>query len=332
MSNVCFFSQHKNKNFIQWITESIRYLLYFIYMKKALNDFLKYLRHERKLSPHTATAYETDILQFIHHIEEEYEVKDPGLNELNRHSIRDFLASLYQAKQTKKSAARKLAALKSFSKYLHQQGLIRKNEATSISSPKLSKPLPQFLSEKEMAEVKPDDTGNLLKIFRDQSVVELFYGSGLRLSEVTLLTVADFERAEGAVTVKGKGGKERRVPLTETAVNIIREYLEIRGKEMPRAVAEPGSPLFANGRGKAYSVRTLERIVQKKLTGITDMKKKSPHVLRHSFATHLLNAGADLRAVKEMLGHANLSTTQVYTHVTTDRLKKIYKQAHPRAD
>lgn len=300
-------------------------------MKKHLKSFIKYISHERRLSANTVSAYKRDLSQFIVFLEKQNADTESDLKLLNRHNVRGFLADLYRLKQTRKSAARKLATLKAFAKYLHKFGFIKDNRIASLSGPRLEKYLPQYVSEKDMERVVLNTKANMLRELRDQAVVEMFYGSGIRLSELAQLNTASVLLGDGVITVTGKGGKTRRVPTTKTAENIVRRYLKERQKKLPQTMIDMNQPLFVNKQGKAVSARTLERIVKRKLTGITESKKKSPHILRHSFATHLLNAGADLRAVKELLGHSSLSTTQIYTHITTDHLRKAYKQAHPRA-
>jgi len=300
-------------------------------VRNNLSEFLQYLSLERKLSPNTAEAYKTDILQFISFLIENGAEQNPPLTLFNKHTVRSFLASLYANNNSKRSAARKLAALKSFAKYLHKRGVIEKNPVSSVSGPKLNKLLPQFVSEKDMEALTVGSGDDTLKGLRDQAVIELFYGTGMRLSELHQLKISSLQNTDGTVTVLGKGRKERRIPFTKAADDAVKSYFRERKRLLPETMADVRQPLFVNIRGRALSARTLERIVVRKLSAVTDLKKKSPHVLRHTFATHMLNAGADMRAVKELLGHASLSTTQVYTHVTTDRLKKIYQQAHPRA-
>jgi len=300
-------------------------------MKKYIERFINHLSLERNLSANTISAYTRDIHQFTLFLKEEGAGNNQDLKLLNKHNVRTFLATLYRSNYSKRSAARKLAALKAFAKYLHSCELTKTNRIAGVSSPKLDKLLPQYISEKALENLTVTKQANHLRELRNQAIVELFYGSGLRLSELAQLQIASMIRSDGAITVMGKGRKERRVPTTKISERVIQQYLEKRKRELPYTMINPHRPLFINTRGQALSNRTLERIVERSLKGVTELKKKSPHVLRHSFATHLLNAGADLRVVKELLGHSSLSTTQVYTHVTTDRLKKVYKQAHPRA-
>ncbi len=301
-------------------------------MKTKLNEFLKYISLERKLSDNTVVAYKRDIIQFITFLEEELEADtNSKLDLINRHNVRSFLAHLYQENQKKRSAARKLAALKAFVKFLLKREYIKENKISMLSGPRLEKLLPHFASEKDMEKIVTGTGTDRFKETRNQVVIELFYGSGLRLSELVQINLSSANSSNSLITVVGKGQKTRRAPITTAYKKALEEYLSERKKKLPDSMTNVNNPLFVNAKGKRISVRTLERIVVSKLSGITKLSKKSPHILRHSFATHLLNAGADLRAVKELLGHSSLSTTQIYTHVTTDRLKKVYKQAHPRA-
>lgn len=299
-------------------------------MNDHIEKFIEHLKFERRLSAHTAAAYESDLLQFAYFLNEQAGGREPSLNLLTKHNVRDFLASLYINGKTKRSAARKLAAIKAFAKYLHKLGLIEKNEITSIISPKLEKPVPQFVGERAMESMALLPLDNSFIGLRNRAVIEVFYGTGMRLSELSQLTIGDFISSDGTVNVVGKGKKERRIPVTQYAFKIIDRYFEERKRALPASM-DLDKPLFISLQGKQLTGRQIERIVEKKLASVTELKKKSPHVLRHTFATHLLNAGADLRAVKELLGHSNLSTTQIYTHVTTDRLKNVYNLAHPRA-
>jgi integrase/recombinase XerC len=218
-----------------------------------------------------------------------------------------------------------VAALKSFSRYCVKNRILSGNPAKTLANPKLDKPLPAFITTKQadmLAAGDPEDEQGI----RNRAVVELLYGSGIRLAELQQLTAGAIDRRSRVVRVLGKGRKERVVPVTLDAIDLIDRYISVR------AVAkEQTDPLFVNKAGKRLSRRQIERIVQRELAAVSQLRKKSPHVLRHSFATHLLDAGADIRAVKELLGHASLATTQVYTHISKEHLLKVYRQAHPRS-
>jgi integrase/recombinase XerC len=222
--------------------------------------------------------------------------------------------------------ARKIAALKSFSKFCIRHNLLARSAATALKTPRLDATLPQFLTERQAESL---DGGNAVRKcpLRGRAIVELLYGSGIRLSELYALRPDSIDYRSGTVRVMGKGRKERVVPVTQQAMDAIRAYSA--GERKPGAI---DAPLFTNDDGKALSRRQIERIVQRALSRVSQLRKKSPHVLRHTFATHMLDGGADIRAVKELLGHASLSATQIYTHVSKERLMQAYKRAHPRAE
>lgn len=305
-------------------------------MQPHFDNFLNYLRNEKHYSENTYEAYKKDLEQFRDFIKS-LKKADPDIKTVDKGDIRRFLAELSSGHFKKSSMGRKLVAVKSFFKYLCVTGVLDMNPASAIASPKKEKRLPVFLDESETEKLNTlDIRGDKYADLRDMAILELFYGSGIRLSELTALNVNSIDTLEKTVRVFGKGSKERIVAVTDHYLRIHKQYLMIREEyvaevRQKRVLAETPKALFLNNRGTRFSNRSVERHVQTFLARITDKGKKSPHVLRHSFATHLLNAGADLFAVKELLGHENLSTTQVYTHVTADRLKKIYDQAHPRA-
>ena len=301
----------------------------------AFNSFLEYLQKEKGYSEHTVSAYKSDLDQF-----KEFVKNVAGAETLEsimeKRVLRSFTYSLGDHKLKPRSIARKVAALKSFSKYCVKRHFLSVNQAKLISTPKLDKPLPAFLTEKQaVALAEPangqsisslDPSGNAINVLRNKAIVELFYGSGLRLSELHACNRDTVDVRKRTVRVLGKGNKERIVPVTDQLVALLDSYLQMRPD-----TAGPDSPLFTNSKDQRLSRRHIERIVSAEITKVSQQKKKSPHVLRHSFATHLLDGGADIRAVKELLGHASLSTTQIYTHMSKEHLLKVYKQAHPRA-
>ncbi len=239
--------------------------------------------------------------------------------------LRAFLFYLSRNGMKPRSVARKLAALKSFSRYCLRNGLLKANPTRVLASPKPDSSLPVFLTRKQ--------TGNLLSAQgdypnrnRDRLIVELFYGSGIRLGELHMLDISAIDFHHETIRVLGKGRRERIVPLTHFSVELITDYLHEKGLDGGK-----GGPLFPGKRDGRISRRQIQRLVGRELSTVSHHKKRSPHVLRHSFATHLMDGGADIRAVKELLGHASLSTTQIYTHVSREHLVKIYRQAHPRA-
>jgi integrase/recombinase XerC len=240
--------------------------------------------------------------------------------------LRAFAFSLSTKGLKPRSIARKIAALKSFSRFCARRHLLEINPAKLLSAPKLDTSLPVFLTQKQAELLVPPEAGCSEESLRNHAIVEFFYGSGIRLSELQALTIGSIKVKSATVRVMGKGRKERIVPLTGTALEAMERYLSRRS-----STKTGDAPLFANGDGKKLSPRQIQRIVAKEVSLVSKQKKRSPHTLRHSFATHLMDGGADIRAVKELLGHASLNTTQIYTHVSREHLLKAYKQAHPRA-
>jgi integrase/recombinase XerC len=293
----------------------------------ALSGFFDCIEKEKGLSPHTVAAYRRDLAEFAafaaaKNIEPRLETT------LEKRTLRSFTFSLSLKKLKPRSIARKIAALKSFSRFCARQGLLPNNPAKLVTAPKLDKKLPVFLTERQaegLATAAAADDSE--KGRRDRAMIEFFYGSGIRLAELCSLTIGAVSGSGGTVRVVGKGRKERIVPLTGTAVEAMERYLQLR-----KTGKTPEAPLFANARGAGISARQVERIVARELSAVTQQRKRSPHVLRHSFATHLMDAGADIRAVKELLGHSSLATTQIYTHISREHLLKAYRQAHPRAE
>jgi len=292
----------------------------------AVGRFLAYAGKERGFSEHTVSAYRHDLENYARFVGEH--VGEVPLQEsLARGILRSYTFALSSRGLKSRSVARAVAALKSFSRYCARQKLTPSNAARAISSPKLDRPLPSFLTERQTQGLEArSGASEKTSVLRDKAIVELFYGSGMRLSELFALNAGTIDRNGLTVRVLGKGRKERIVPVTATSVETIDRYLRKRRESLA------DTPLFLSSQGKGLSMRQIERIVEKELSAVSQQKKRSPHVLRHSFATHLLDRGADIRAVKELLGHASLATTQVYTHVSKERLLKAYRQAHPRAE
>jgi tyrosine recombinase XerC len=289
----------------------------------AITPFLDHLRKERGYSDHTIDSYRRDLAQFARFVAHHSGVT--RLHEaMSRHMLRAFTFSLAEQGLRARSVARKVAALKSFSRYCVQRKLLETNPTRMLANPKLDKPLPAFLTRKQAEKLATTPAGPTH--LRDRAIVELFYGSGIRLGELHTLTVGSLDRRAAMVRVLGKGRKERVVPVTPDALELIDRYLSRRNGS--RA---PDAPLFTTGKGERLSRRQIQRVVHRELGTVSQQKKRSPHVLRHSYATHLMDGGADIRAVKELLGHASLSTTQIYTHVSKERIIQTYRKAHPRA-
>ncbi|MEX1188571.1 MAG: tyrosine-type recombinase/integrase [Bacteroidia bacterium] len=292
---------------------------------KEVNSFIEYLQFERRYSKHTLVAYENDLNQFLVFTIETYE--SPTLLEINSGIVRSWLVSLMDSGITSRTVNRKITALKSFFRYAIKSNWIKTNPMSKISSPKISKRLPEYIEAVKLdllldkAEFSDDFNG-----VRDHLIIELFYGTGMRLSELLGLKISDVNLRSHQLKVTGKRNKQRIIPLFEKLENNLRSYLIQRND-----LASDSLALFIFENGSELYPVYVYRLVNKYLSQVSTRKKKSPHVLRHSFATEMLNKGADLNAIKELLGHANLSATQVYTHNTIEKLKAAYLQAHPRA-
>lgn len=293
-----------------------------------LSRFLNYVKHQKRYSAHTITAYKKDIESFLQYLKSTYEQED--LSNISHAYIRSWIVELTNQKNTPRSINRKLSSLKSYFKFLSREGLIKKNPLLKINSLKTSKRLPVFVEEKNInklhneVEYKEGFSG-----LRDRLILELLYNTGLRLSELVGLKINSVDLSGNTVRVLGKGKKERIVPFGNALMDLIKEYLALRKKTL--GSMESNDYLLLTDAGKKLYPKFVYRLVNKYLTLITTIDKKSPHVLRHTFATHLSNKGADLNAIKELLGHSSLAATQVYTHNTIEKLKQSYKQAHPKA-
>ena len=289
-------------------------------------SFLKYLKFEKRCSQHTVIAYRKDLDQFEGFLFKT--VGDFDILDVNPKMVRAWIVEMMGKGATAKTVTRKITALKSFYKYLMRQELIENSPVANISTPKLPKKLPIFVDENNLHQLL--DNGYFsedMEGLRDLLIVSLFYGTGIRRSELINLKDGDFQTKENLVKVLGKNNKERIVPYPRNMNDQIEAYIKLRNQELETRDAF----FFLTSKGKKVYDKLIYRVVQKNLSLVTTLEKKSPHVLRHSYATHLLNRGADLNAVKELLGHANLAATQVYTHTSMEKLQNVYKQAHPRA-
>lgn len=289
-------------------------------MNSYLERFFKYLTAERNASSHTISNYRRDLDQFVSFLGKD----SVSLISIHHFDVRRFLGDLQKKNYARSSILRKIAAIKSFFKYLWREGMIKENPLASLSSPKMQRALPVFMSADEVKRLIEAPQGTDWMSLRDRAILEFLYSTGIRVSELVGLDLNDVDFGTELAKVRGKGKKERVVPIGRVALKVLRDYLV--GREGKRAPA-----LFINKSRWRLTSRSVERLVKKyaKAIGLSD--KITPHTFRHSCATHLLDRGADLRAVQEILGHANLSTTQIYTHVTAEKLKKVYDQAHPRA-
>lgn len=293
-------------------------------MQQALDAFLRHLDRERNASPHTIRAYATDLSQFLDHLREELG-RLPQPREVDHLLIRAFLARLHRAGLKRASAARKLAGLRTFFRYLCREGLLERNPARALIAPRGERRIPPHLEEREVKALL-DFPAEGFQRLRARAILELLYATGVRCAELVGLDLAEIDLDSRMIRVLGKGKKERVVPFGGRAQDALRAYLPARMGIHPRTDA-----VFVNARGGRLTDRSIRSAMRKRLKEIALARRISPHTLRHSFATHLLERGADLRAIQELLGHASLSTTQRYTHVNAKLLLEIYKRTHPRA-
>jgi integrase/recombinase XerC len=310
-------------------------------MTPHLKDFLQFLKLNRNASAHTVRAYGSDLRQFLAVAARVAGVaaRDLTPRHLDRDALRSFMGDLHRQRQSRATAARKLAAVRTFLRYLRREGLMAEDPGALVSTPRREVRMPAHLSEREVISLilAPSDRTPLGR--RDRAILELFYASGLRLSELAGLDLEDVNLSSRMARVLGKGGKERIVPFNQSTARAIRAYLG--GRDALVRGAPPGgragadrrsrTALFVNYRGGRLSTRSIDRLVRRHVAASSARMGISPHALRHSFATHLLQRGADLRAIQELLGHARLSTTERYTHVNAAQLREVYRKAHPRA-
>ncbi len=292
--------------------------------------FFNYLSVERRFSKHTIVGYQTDLLQFSNFIKDTYEVED--IREVSHLYIRSWVVSLMENGIDPKSVNRKITALRSFYKFLIKTGVVDKNPMLKIQAPKISKKLPEFLDDKKMDALfdNMSNDGNVYEQARDFLILDFFYRTGVRLSELIELKIENVNLHNLSVTVTGKRNKVRQIPITIGFKQAIEKYLKLRN-EFLNNLSMNCHYFFTDNKGNKMYPVFVYRIVKANIKMVTTGKKKSPHILRHTFATTMLNNGADINAIKELLGHSNLSATQVYTHNTIEKLKEVYKQAFPKA-
>ena len=297
-------------------------------MQTHIDAFLRYLASARNYSPHTVAAYEDDLRQFDEFLRSTGRDIEANPGAIDRALVRKFLASLLSSGFSRPSIARKLACLRSFFLWLRATGVLAVDPAANIVSPALDKRLPRYLDEQSVTRLMEQPDRGTPEGVRDAAILELLYSTGMRLGEMLALRGGDIDFANGTVKVTGKGSKQRIIPFGRKARAALRAYLGVR----PALAAGRAAPenLFLTVRGNPMNPKGVNLLMNRYIARVSDIEKKSPHVLRHTFATHLLDRGADLRAVKELLGHESLSTTQVYTHVSVERLRKVYAQAHPK--
>lgn len=305
-------------------------------MKKYIAQFLEHLRVQRNASEHTLRNYASDLEQFYgfwvsSESAEDRENPEIAVGKIDHLTIRAYLSLLHR-EHKKSSMARKLAALRSFFRYLVGEGYLLQNPAEMVATPKQEKLLPNVLAVDEIFTLMGSPEAKTTWGMRDAAILETLYSSGLRVSELVGLSDGDVDFSKGVVRVMGKGRKERIVPIGRKALSALTAYLPKRNDELARrGIQRARQPLFINTQGGRLTTRSVARFLQKYILKSALVRRVSPHSLRHSFATHLLDAGADLRSIQEMLGHVSLSTTQRYTHVSTAKLMEVYDKAHPRA-
>ncbi len=286
-------------------------------MVSLIGKYLTYLEIEKNYSSHTILNYRLDLQEFAKF------AGDIPVQNIEYTLLRRFLAHMRDLHLKPRSVARKLSSLRSFFKYLQREKIIAKNPAALLVTPKLDKPLPHFLSEEEATQLIEAPKTDKMSDSRDKAIFEVLYSTGIRVSELVGLDVDDVDFISNIARVMGKGKKERIVPIGDTALEVLKKYIDTR--------VHTSSAMFLNKSGGRLSDRSVRNIINKFILKEAMRQHVTPHMFRHSFATHLLNRGADLRSVQELLGHVNLSTTQIYTHLTTDKLKSVYDKAHPRA-
>ncbi len=306
-------------------------------MEQLLTQFLEHLRYERNLSEHTLRNYQSDLEQFADHLAPAHPKNGkrnfPELADIDHITIREWLAALHTTQKKKSSIARKLAALRTFFQFLVREGVVEQNPAKLVATPRLEKKLPKHLSIEDAIKFieTPDTETDLGK--RDRAMLELMYATGVRVAELTKINLGHIDFRNRLIRVTGKRRKERIVPFGEPALDALKSYLEVREAFLNNAPISEREPeaLFLNYQGTRITTRSVGRMVDKYIRMCAGMYDISPHALRHSFATHLLDSGADLRDIQELLGHARLSSTQIYTHVSMEKLIQVYDKAHPKA-
>ena len=300
-------------------------------LEEAIARFLDYLHKERNCAEYTLSSYRCDLQQFARFLYPRVDNLQLPLRVVQREQVQSFVADLEEKGLKASTVARKLAALRSLFRYLCREGALVANPAGAVASPLVERPLPRHLPVEQVAEAMEAPSTERFSGVRDRAILEVFYGGGIRLGELVGLNLSSLELAEGTIKVMGKGRKERIAPIGAKAQEALEAYLQRRAEillECDMSQIEAGA-LFLNGRGKRLSRRTVQRIVERHLRAVSEDDSLSPHRLRHSFAAHLLDAGADLVAVKELLGHATLAATQSYTQVSLEHLQAIYAEAHP---
>lgn len=297
--------------------------------KQDLEDFKSYIIAEKNFSKHTAKAYCSDILSFLVWMDEQ------SCEDINFSKIRDYLHFIRKFDYKKSTVARKIASLRTFYKYLYRERKVDSNPAMSLSNPKRPKSLPKFLTPDEVEKILNNTKIETPSGYRNRTILELLWATGMRISELSGLNFGDLNLEQNEIRVFGKGSKERIILVTDRAKSYLERYIESARDLIPKGFPTPlrneDSPVFINNTGYRLQTKTVRNVINEIVEKISLPKHVTPHVFRHSFATHLIENGADLRVVQELLGHASISNTQIYTHVSTQHLKDVYNETHPRA-
>lgn len=298
-------------------------------VESARDQFLNYLRVERNASALTIKSYADDLTHVTEFLQE-HTGRIPAVNELDVAILRSYVAWLHECGYARTTVARRLACLRSFFRYCNREGWIDTNPARPLRTPRTGRPLPHFLTTEQIGALLSAPPRNTMLGIRDRAILETMYSAGLRVSEVVGLDLRDWERSEGILRVLGKGRKERLAPVGSYATAALDEWMDVRTPD-PNARSAQQQAIFLNRFGRRLTTRSIGRMLETHILTAGLSQKTSPHTLRHSFATHLLDGGADLRSVQELLGHKSLTTTQIYTHVSTRRLRETYEKSHPHA-
>jgi len=299
-------------------------------LNKYINDFGSYLEKERGCSKYTCISYIHDLNRFNDFLIEYTGTSELSVQSLDKQAIRHFLGKEFEQGLSSNTVGRRLASIKSFYKYLIKVEVVNRNPASYVKTPKTPTRLPNYIDEKIITKLMEAPPPSTVAGLRDRAILELFYSTGIRLGELVNLYFKNFIFDNQLIKVIGKGNKERLIPFGNKALTAIENYLKKTGRSLK--TADTGDPVFVNSKGERISQRTVQRSVNMYLRLVTEGEHLGPHTLRHSFATHLLDRGADLRAIKDLLGHSSLSSTQIYTHIQPERIKKIYRKAHPHGD
>ena len=302
-------------------------------MREHINSYISFLKNEKNYSNNTVISYKNDLLQLLNYLKDYKIIRRNNIQFIDRSIMRKYIVYLKKCDYSARSICRKISTVRSFFKFLSREGIVDINPTINLMTPKIKKKLPSFLYLEEVNKLIEIPPGNTIFGIRDRAILELLYGTGMRVGELVNLNISDIDLHEKTVRVFGKGSKERILPLGNPSIKAVQKYLTVRNIFRKNISIDKNdqNALLLNRFGGRLSARSIRRLLIKymKIAGLN--KKISPHVLRHSFATHLLGGGADLRSVQELLGHESLSTTQIYTHITKERLKAIYKKSYPRS-